>query len=146
MIMLDILLQASVTPYRSWCKKKRLCKGLSECTNYCWIQGLGYPGHQRVFLACDEELSPGVGRTPKKRAAKPRERTNFSVGSLIKTWPKPETAHEKPLAPRVRLGGQSWCSAFICRKRSAFEMQFHLIVLPIQKRVWNIMELALADC
>ena len=25
----------------------------------------------------------------------------FSRGSLFKTWPKPETAHEKPLAPRV---------------------------------------------
>ena len=36
-----------------------------------------YPGYQRFFLACDEELSPGVGR------------------------PKPETAHEKSLAPRV---------------------------------------------
>ena len=36
-----------------------------------------YPGYQRFFLACDEELSPSVGR------------------------PKPETAHEKSLAPRV---------------------------------------------
>ena len=25
----------------------------------------------------------------------------FSRGSLLKIWPKPETAHEKPLAPRV---------------------------------------------
>ena len=25
----------------------------------------------------------------------------FSRGSLFKTWPKPETAHEKPLAPRI---------------------------------------------
>ena len=23
-----------------------------------------YPGYQRFFLACDEELSPGVGRRP----------------------------------------------------------------------------------
>ena len=26
---------------------------------------------------------------------------SFSRGSLFKTWPKPETAHEKPLAPSV---------------------------------------------
>ena len=26
----------------------------------------------------------------------------FSHGSLFKTWPKPETAHEKPVAPRVQ--------------------------------------------
>ena len=29
-----------------------------------------YPGYQRFFLARDEELSPGVGRRPKKRATK----------------------------------------------------------------------------
>ena len=39
----------------------------------------------------------------KTRAAKPREKTFFSRRSLFKTWPKPETAHEKPLAPRVVL-------------------------------------------
>ena len=27
--------------------------------------------------------------------------------------------------------GQSWCSAVICRKRSAFDMQFHLVVVSI---------------
>ena len=27
--------------------------------------------------------------------------------------------------------GQSWCSAVICRKRSALDMQFHLIVVSI---------------
>ena len=27
--------------------------------------------------------------------------------------------------------GQSWCSVVICRKRSAFDMQFHLIVVSI---------------
>ena len=27
--------------------------------------------------------------------------------------------------------GQSWCSAVICRKRSAFDMQLHLIVVSI---------------
>ena len=29
--------------------------------------------------------------------------------------------------------GQSWCSAVICRKRSAFDMQFHLIVVSISE-------------
>ena len=32
-------------------------------------------------------------------AAKPREKTFARV--TIKTWPKPETAHVKSLAPRV---------------------------------------------
>ena len=27
--------------------------------------------------------------------------------------------------------GQSWCSAVICRKRSVFDMQFHLVVVSI---------------
>ena len=35
------------------------------------------------------------GRRSKTRVANPR-------GSLFKTWSKPETTHEKPLAPRVR--------------------------------------------
>ena len=34
-------------------------------------------------------------------AGRRRERRSFSRGSLFKTRPKPETAHEKPLAPRV---------------------------------------------
>ena len=44
--------------------------------------------------------------------------------------------------------GQSWCSAVNCRKRSAFDMQFHLIVVSIffKKRVLKIKEIALADC
>ena len=58
-----------------------------------------------------------VGRRPKTRAAKPREKTRaqssliyacFSRGSLFKTWPKPETAHEKPLAPRARRRVTDW--------------------------------------
>ena len=32
--------------------------------------------------------------------------------------------------------GQSWCSAVICRKRSAFDMQFHLIVVSIFLKTW----------
>ena len=27
--------------------------------------------------------------------------------------------------------GQSWCSAVICRKRNAFDMQFHVIVVSV---------------
>ena len=42
------------------------------------------PGYQRFFLACVGEL-----RFFSRRL------------TLFKTWPKPETAHEKPLAPRV---------------------------------------------
>ena len=44
-------------------------------------------GH-RFFLACDEELR--------------RPQAEDTSGSLFNTWPKPETAHEKPLAPRVK--------------------------------------------
>ena len=47
-----------------------------------------YPEYQRFFLGCDEELRRPTD-TPKTRAAKPREKLS-------------ETAHEKPLAPRVR--------------------------------------------
>ena len=32
----------------------------------------------------------------------------FSLGSLFQTWPKPETAHEKPLAPRVKELWTRW--------------------------------------
>ena len=47
-----------------------------------------YPGYQRFFLECDEELRRSA-YTPKTRAAKPREKLS-------------ETTHQKPLAPRVR--------------------------------------------
>ena len=43
-----------------------------------------YPGYQRFFLACYEEL------------CRPRAKTRAA---------KPETAHEKPLAPRVAQYG-----------------------------------------
>ena len=42
--------------------------------------------------------------------------------------------------------GQSWCSAIICRKRSAFDMQWLVVVSILSKGVWKIMEIALADC
>ena len=42
-------------------------------------------------FAIGSALSKGLGLWTK----------GFSRGSLFNTWPKPETAHEKPLAPRV---------------------------------------------
>ena len=32
--------------------------------------------------------------------------------------------------------GKSWCLAVICRKRCAFDMQFHLIVVSIFLKTW----------
>ena len=51
-----------------------------------------YHGYQRFFLACDGELR-FVGRRPTR--VRPKAEDTSGV------WPKPETAHEKPLAPRV---------------------------------------------
>ena len=52
-----------------------------------------YPRYQRCFLACDEELRrPHVG-------------TSSADGRIYERQPKPETAHEKPLAPRVDSPG-----------------------------------------
>ena len=43
--------------------------------------------------------------------------------------------------------GQSCCSAVICRKRSAFDMQFHLIVVSsFLKTCVKDHEIAPADC
>ena len=55
-----------------------------------FVQNLlvAYPGYQRFFLACDGELR-FVGRRPTRVRLKAED------------WPLPETAHEKPLAPRV---------------------------------------------
>ena len=39
-----------------------------------------YTGYHRFFLACDGELR-FVGRRPKKRAAKPREKTSGTQGN-----------------------------------------------------------------
>ena len=38
----------------------------------------------------------------------------FSRGSLFKTRPKPETAHEKPLEPRITRGRQSHSILIFC--------------------------------
>ena len=59
--------------------------------NFSRVCLLVYPVYQRIFLACDGELR--FGRRHERRYR----------GSLFKTWPKPETAHENPLAPRVLL-------------------------------------------
>ena len=48
--------------------------------------------------------SSAAGRHVFGLRPKTREAKNFSRGSLFKTWPKPETAHEKSLTPRVSLG------------------------------------------
>ena len=54
---------------------------------------------------------PVFGRRPKTRAAK--------RGSLFKTWPRPETAHEKPLAPcRVHFVlqyAEKWDRWIVCQ-------------------------------
>ena len=59
-----------------------------------------YPGYRRFF-----SLAAGifvVGRRPKPRAAKRREKPQrFFARVTIKTRQKPETALEKTLAPRV---------------------------------------------
>ena len=50
------------------------------------------------------------GQRPKTRAAK--------RGSLFKTSPKPETAHEKPLAPRVHFVlqyAEKWDRRIVCQ-------------------------------
>ena len=59
------------------------------------------PWVPEVFLACDGELR-FVGHRPTRVRPKAED---TSRGSLFKTWPKWETAHEKSLAPRVRTKG-----------------------------------------
>ena len=50
-----------------------------------------YPGYQSFFSsATGSFVSSAAGRIHERRR-----------GSLFKTWPRPETAHEKPLVPRV---------------------------------------------
>ena len=56
-----------------------------------------YPGYQGFFSRAAGIF--GVGRRPKPRVAKPREKLFARV--TIKTRQKPETALEKSLAPRV---------------------------------------------
>ena len=62
-----------------------------------------YPGYFRFFLACNGELRfvgrSSIGQRPKTRAAKLDR--------------NPETAHEKPLAPRVRDFKPAWKKDFV---------------------------------
>ena len=52
-----------------------------------------YPRYQRCFLACNEELR------------RPQADTSSADGRIYERLPKPETEHEKPLAPRVDSPG-----------------------------------------
>ena len=76
-----------IHPQHHWC----LCRiGTDEHGNCVGEQCLIHPGYQRFFLACVGELR-FVGRRPTCVRPKAEDR------------PKLETAHEKPLAPRVCL-------------------------------------------
>ena len=94
------------------CANAKKCKQWSHnesapAAAYDRILQFLYPGYQRFFSRVWRGASSAAGRhvfslRSKTRAAKPREKT-FSRGSLFKTWQKPETAHEKSLAPRVQF-------------------------------------------
>ena len=56
----------------------------------------GYPGYQRFFLACIGKVR-FVGRRPTRVRPKAEDMSCEAAR-------KQETAHEKPLAPRVRNG------------------------------------------
>ena len=66
-----------------------------------------YPGYQRFFLACDGELSAAdtssaEGRKRERRRMFWYKRGCNWLGAGHFLRPKPETVHEKSLAPRVR--------------------------------------------
>ena len=46
----------------------------------------------------------------------------------------------------IMTGQSAWCSAVICRKRSTFQMRFHLMAVSIIFKTCVIMGIALADC
>ena len=59
-----------------------------------------------------------------------RPRCSWSLSEICKSVV--EIFWDKDFVDRNTIkNGQSWCSAVICRKRSAFDMQFHLIVVSI---------------
>ena len=68
---------------------------------------LVYPGYQGFFLACVGKLR-FVGRRPTRVRLKAgerherRSREKKRAGSLFNTWPKPETAYEKPLGSGLK--------------------------------------------
>ena len=62
-----------------------------------WVPEIFFPRVTRGFVGRrSTRLRRSAEDTSGEAASK-----NFSRGSLFKTWPKPETAHEKSLAPRV---------------------------------------------
>ena len=83
-------------------KKTRKGKGKASVTGWCSVIG-------SVFRTTDhtECLENGAKCTLGTRDFS-REQRGASRVSLFKTWPKPETAHEKPLAPSVRETGIRW--------------------------------------
>ena len=79
---------------------------------YCWVNArflkgrpiFLYPGYQRFF----SRVRRGASFCRPKAEDTSGEKTR---GALSNTWPKPETAHEKPLAPRViflKIATQVW--------------------------------------
>ena len=69
------------------------------------------------------------GQRPKTRAAK--------RGSLFKTSPKPETAHEKPLAPRVHFVlqyAEKWDRQIVCQTTPPPPLIFRFCFLIIRFR------------
>ena len=74
---------------------------LRLCNFYCGE----YPGYQRFFLACDGELR-FVGHRPTQVPPKAEDTRGeaFRAGHFYTFLT--ETAHEKPLAPRVCGGGR----------------------------------------
>ena len=65
-------------------------------TGFCCLARGWVPWVPEVFLACEEEL-----RRPQADTYSAEGRRHERQ---LKTWPKPETAHEKPLEPRVVVG------------------------------------------
>ena len=57
---------------------------------------------------------------------------SLSRGSLFKTWPKPETAHEKSLAPRVGTGSRPRKKA---RKSNVFTKGYFVQIWML---IWNL--------
>ena len=66
----------------------------------------------RGCLACDEELRRPEADTSsaevRRHVRRSQKSQNLSRGSLFKTWPTPETAHEKRLAPWVQCSPLYW--------------------------------------
>ena len=83
-------------------EKTRKGKGKASVTGQCSVIG-------SLFRTTDhtECIENGAKCTLGTRGFS-REQRGASRVSLFKTWPKLETAHEKPLAPSVRETGIRW--------------------------------------